>query len=77
MVRKWLVVIRKKAGLTQKDVAEASGISPPAYYNIEKDLRNPSVRTTKRISKALGFEWQRFYEDEGNGPAERASGPAP
>lgn len=62
-MRKWLIAIREKRGLSQKAVSEAVKISQPSYSNIEKGERRPSIDTAKKIAEALGFDWTRFYED--------------
>lgn len=63
-MRLWLVTARKSAGLSQKAVADAAGITQPSYYNIEHGERNPAVSTAKRIADVLGFDWTKFYSDE-------------
>lgn len=44
---------RKKAGLTQKELAEKVGISEPALRNYELDNRNPSREILTVIADAL------------------------
>ena len=68
----WLRKLRTDARKTQEEVAEATGIAQSAYANIESGRRAPSVKTAKRIAAALGFDWQRFYED----PPEQKETPA-
>lgn len=63
-MRKWLMVIRKQKGLSQKATAEAIKITQPSYCNIENGERRPSVETAKKIGNLLGFPWTRFFEDE-------------
>ena len=60
----WLKAIRAKSCMTQKEVADASGITQPAYNMIENSNMNPSVETAKAIAKVLGFNWTRFFEEE-------------
>lgn len=48
-----LLVIRKKAGLTQVEVAEASGLSNRTYADIERGTVNMRVETILRICEAL------------------------
>ena len=60
---KWLREIRKKAGLKQSEVAKLAGISQEQYSGIETGVRGVRVPTAKKIAVALGFDWQRFYED--------------
>lgn len=59
---KWLVGIR--GGRSQHQVAEEIGIAQSTYASIEVGSRKPSVEMAKKISKAMGFEWTRFFEDE-------------
>ena len=63
-MRNWLIAIRKARGLTQIQLADAVGMSPSYIALIETGERKVPVWTAKRIAAALGFEWQRFYEDE-------------
>ena len=59
----WLKEKRREAQKTQEEVARVAQVSQPSYANIEAGRRTPSVPTAKRIAAALGFEWQRFYEE--------------
>ncbi|MEE1314566.1 MAG: helix-turn-helix transcriptional regulator [Faecalimonas sp.] len=45
--------IRKKAGLTQNEVAEAAGLSDRTYADIERGTVNMRIETILRICKAL------------------------
>lgn len=45
---------RAKAGLSQKEVAAASGIDQADISRIERGLANPSAGTLERIAAALG-----------------------
>lgn len=62
----WLINIRKKNGMSQENIASKCGISRQYYSFIEAGKRGAKlpVPTAKKIAAALGFEWQRFYEDE-------------
>lgn len=64
-MRNWLIKIRKDFGLTIQETAEKSGISPTMYHYIESGERGAKlpVSTAKKIAAALGFDWQRFYEE--------------
>ena len=64
-MREWLVAIREEKRLSQKDVSEKVGISPPSYCNIEHGIpgKGPSVSTAKKISEVLDFDWTRFFDD--------------
>lgn len=48
-----LLSIRKKAGLTQNEVAEAAGLSDRTYADIERGSVNMRIETILRICKAL------------------------
>lgn len=73
-MRDWLCVVRKRKNKSQYEVARESGISQSYYAAIELGTRgNPlNVKIAKRIAAALGFDWQRFYED----PSEQKETPA-
>ena len=62
----WLINIRKKSGMSQENIATKCGISRQYYSFIESGERGAKlpVPTAKKIAAALGFDWQRFYEDE-------------
>lgn len=62
-MRDWLVLKRKKAGLTQTQTARAAGLSQSGYANIEAGNRSPKIATARKIASALGFNWQEFYEE--------------
>lgn len=62
-MRNWLREIRKKAALTEGDVAAMVGITQVAYHWIETGERTPKPETAKKIAMALGFDWTKFYEE--------------
>ena len=64
-MRNWLIKLRKSKGLTQQQLSVETGLSQNYISSIENGERNAPVRTAKKIAAALGFDWQRFYEDEG------------
>lgn len=63
-MREWLIALRKAKKLTQTQLAEEVGISPSYVTSIETGKRRVPVLTAKKIAAVLGFEWQRFYEDD-------------
>lgn len=67
-MRNWLRSIREIKGMSEKKVADAAGISQPAYHMIECGHKNPSVITAQKIARALGFDWTLFYPE----PARKA-----
>lgn len=60
----WLRQIRKDAGKTMKDIAEAVGISQVSYWQIEHGICKPRVNNAKKIAHLLRFDWRDFYPDE-------------
>lgn len=47
---------RKKAGMTQADLAGKLNISYVNISQLEKDQRNPTIETLQRIAAALGVD---------------------
>lgn len=64
-MRDWMVAVREKKSLTQKDLATVVGTTRQMVSAIETNSRNPSVDVAKKIAEALGFDWTRFYDDTG------------
>jgi len=50
--------IRKKKGMTQDELAKASGTTQQQIAKIEKDLVDPKLSTLRKIAKALNCEVQ-------------------
>lgn len=48
-----LLAIRKKAGLTQSEVAEAANLSDRTYADIERGTVNMRIETVLKICEAL------------------------
>lgn len=48
-----LLTIRKRAGMTQAEIAEAAGLSTRAYADIERGSVNMRIETAMRICSAL------------------------
>lgn len=46
---------RKNAGLTQKQLAEKSGIATITLQQYERDVREPKLETIARIARALNL----------------------
>ena len=65
MKKIWLIEIRQNLGLSTYGASKKIGISQSYYSAIENGERgNPlKVDMAKAISKALNFDWTRFYED--------------
>lgn len=46
---------RKAAGLTQKDLAERTGIAQADISKLENGNANPSLRTLQRLAEGMGM----------------------
>lgn len=53
MIGNKLLAVRKKAGMTQAEVAEAAGLSDRTYADIERGSVNMRIETILRICNAL------------------------
>ena len=47
---------RKASGLTQKDLAERTGIAQADISKLENGNANPSLRTLQRLANGLGMK---------------------
>lgn len=56
-VARYLRSARRKAGLTQRDLARRSGIPQPTIAAIESGRQDPRQGTVERLLRACGFEW--------------------
>lgn len=64
-MNKILKELRKEKGVSQKEVAQAIGVTPSAYGNYEQGTREPSLDVLIKICKffnttpnyLLGFEY--------------------
>lgn len=54
---------REEKKMTQEKLAELTGLTRQAISAYETKKAVPSVNTAKKIAAALGFDWQRFYEE--------------
>lgn len=59
----WLKSLREEKKLTQRKVADNSGISLSFYNQIENNVRAPSVGVAKKIANVLNFDWSKFFEE--------------
>lgn len=53
---KHLALIRDAMRMSQKEVAEKSGIDQGALSRIERGIGNPSIKTVERIAEAMDCE---------------------
>lgn len=54
---------RIEKGLSQKDLAAATGVKNGTMCAYEKGIRRPKPAVAKKIAALLGFDWTEFYED--------------
>ncbi len=68
-MREWLVDIRKRSGLTQKQVAAKSSITQGYYSMIEKGQRGQCIPldTAQRIADVLHFPVEQFNKRQACG----------
>jgi transcriptional regulator with XRE-family HTH domain len=55
-------VIRKRAGLTQTDLAKKVGVTPSHYSNIESGKRGFSTETLSAILQVLGIKIEDIWD---------------
>lgn len=55
---------RNQNGLTQKELAEYSGISHKYIYKLESGMANPSIKMIDILAKTLGVKFIDFFKDE-------------
>ncbi|HEY0037699.1 MAG TPA: helix-turn-helix transcriptional regulator [Longimicrobium sp.] len=55
--------LRIEQGLSQKQLAEAAGLSQPRITEIERSDANPTLLTITRIANALGVRVERLFAD--------------
>jgi transcriptional regulator with XRE-family HTH domain len=56
--------IRDERGLSQRELALASGISPNAISLIERDENSPSVSTLQSLASALNVRMSYFFDED-------------
>ena len=71
-IRKRIRELRKKKGMSAKDVSERMGISRPFYTQLEGGTRRLSVQYLEGVAKALGTTVADLYREDPL-PASRAS----
>lgn len=55
--------IRKKMGLTQQDVEDATGIDTATLSLYENYLRLPTVKNAKKLANLYGFNWTELFKE--------------
>ncbi len=54
--------LRKEKGLTQEELAKATGITCASIINIEKGHNTPSPTSLYKISEALNYNYDKLVE---------------
>ncbi len=62
-VRNQLVAARKKAGLSQGEIARRVGVSRQFYSMVENGVKNPSLEVALRIADVLGADPRDLFGD--------------
>lgn len=61
----WLRFYRERAGLTQRELAAAAGISYVTVNHLENDRRMPSERVAKALARELRVKPRYLFPDDG------------
>lgn len=64
-----LLAFRKRAGMTQGEVAEAAGLSDRTYADIERGTVNMRIETILRICNALHITPDEILTEENPAPS--------
>ena len=59
-----LRTVRTRRLLTQEELAEKAGVSPSTVVNIERDNREPHVRTIRKLAGALSVGPEELVKTE-------------
>jgi transcriptional regulator with XRE-family HTH domain len=59
--------IRKRALLTQQQLADKSGVGVTTIIRVERNQVEPQARTIRKLAKALGVEPHELLQGEANG----------
>ena len=54
-----LLAARKMAGLTQRELAKACGVSEGTVHRWEKGIKDPTITQAKKIGEVCGI----YYDD--------------
>jgi transcriptional regulator with XRE-family HTH domain len=63
--------LRKKIGMTQKELAEQVGLTPSFISQLEKNLISPSLDSLLKLSEKLNTQPIYFLTDEETGPLQK------
>ena len=64
-----LIVAQRRAGMTQRALAGASGVAPATIRRIAAGTHSPRLDTAARLAAALGVDarWLLFGDEKGGG----------
>ena len=57
-----MIDARKQSGLTQKELAERTGINQADISKMENGTANPSIRTLRRLADGMGMKMKLVFE---------------
>lgn len=57
-----MIDARKQSGLTQKELAERTGINQADISKLENGTANPSIRTLRRLADGMGMKVKLVFE---------------
>lgn len=57
-----MIDARKQSGLTQKELAERTGINQADISKLENGTANPSIRTLRRLADGMGMKMKLIFE---------------
>ncbi len=57
-----LIDARSKSGITQKELADRTGINQADISRIERGNANPSLRTIRRLAEGMGMRVKLEFE---------------
>ena len=60
-----MIDARKQSGLTQKELAERTGINQADISKLENGTANPSIRTLRRLAEGMGMKMKLVFEPLG------------
>ena len=60
-----MIDARKQSGLTQKELAERTGINQADISKLENGTANPSIRTLRRLADGMGMKMKLVFEPIG------------
>ena len=69
-----MIDARKEIGITQKQLAEATGIAQADISRLESGNANPSLRTLKRLAAGMGMRVRIDFERDTSSQNDRPHG---